>query len=357
MIDNIRKKLNAGKRLSPKEGLYLLVEAPLDDLSEMAFLDKKRRSGNHVTFVLDTNPNYTNLCDCHCSFCFFYRKHGDEDAFILTKEQVVERVGKAVNAGATTVLMQGGCHPGLPVEYYFDMVTELRQAFPEVHLHLFSPPEIISIAKSGKLTVRAVLQKLQALGLKSLPGGGAEILVEKVRQAVSPGKCSAADWLNVMKEAHLLGLKTTATMVYGLGETDQDEITHLATIRDLQDETGGFTAFVPWSFKPGKNSVTSTNTVIPGVKYLRILATARLFLDNFPHIQASWFSEGKRTGQLGLLFGADDFGGTLFEEHVLKTAGHDVRSGVEEVKALIRGAGMIPVRRNTLYQELEVCTV
>lgn len=397
MLEKIKKSVTAGARLSVEEGEFLLSSAPLDILSDLASREKARRWGERVTFILDTNPNYTNICDCHCRFCAFYRKPGDRDAFTLTKEEMVGRVESAVRAGATTVLMQGGCNPDLPVDYYFDLVKTLRKAFPEVYLHLFSPPEIIAIARSGKISVRDVLTRLKALGLKSLPGGGAEMLVEEIRRAVSPKKCSAPDWLGVMREAHQLGFKTTATMVYGLGETDRDEIEHLAAIRALQDETEGFTAFVPWSFKPGNTellheSMATENTEItekmerggpggkkvekeqgklrkgkgpakgnlpgtfvPGLKYLRLLAVARLFLDNFDHIQASWFSEGKRTGQLGLLFGADDFGGTLFEENVLKKTGHEVRSGIEEVKILIRGAGMVPVKRDTLYQKLEVC--
>ena len=351
MTGQIQAKLTARERLSPAEGLFLLSEAPLDLLAGFASAAKTERYGNRVSFVLDTNPNYTNLCNCHCRFCAFYRKPGDPGAFTLTAEQVVERVGEAVRAGATTVLMQGGCNPELPLEYYLGLVQALRRAFPDTHLHLFSPPEILAMARAGGITVREVLQRLYDLGLRSLPGGGAEILVERVRQAVSPGKCSAAEWFEVMREAHLLGFKTTATMVFGLGETFAEQIAHLTAVRELQDLRGGFTAFIPWSCKPPLGEEPR----LPGVHYLRLLATARLFLDNVPHIQASWFSEGKRTGQLGLLFGADDFGGTLFEEHVLETAGHEVRSGVDEVKRLIRGAGMAPVRRDTLYQKMEEC--
>lgn len=346
MTGQIQAKLTARERLSPAEGLFLLSEAPLDLLAGFASAAKTERYGNRVSFVLDTNPNYTNLCNCHCRFCAFYRKPGDPGAFTLTAEQVVERVGEAVRAGATTVLMQGGCNPELPLEYYLGLVQALRGAFPDTHLHLFSPPEILAMARVGGITVRDILRRFHDLGLNSLPGGGAEILVERVRQAVSPGKCSAADWLRVMKEAHQLGFKTTATMVFGLGETVAEQLEHLLAIRDLQDATSGFTAFIPWSCKPP----LAETPRLPGLHYLRMLATARLFLDNVPHIQASWFSEGKRTGQLGLLFGADDFGGTLFEEQVLKTAGHDVRSGIDEVKRLIRGAGMVPVQRDTLYR-------
>jgi len=356
LIEKIGGKISARERLSPEDALFLFTETPLDFLSNRSSDVRKEKWGNTVTFVLDTNPNYTNLCDCHCRFCAFYRRPGEAGAFTLSIEQVVERVGKAVKAGVTTVLMQGGCNPDLPLQYYFDLVKSLGKAFPKLHLHLFSPPEIIAMARAGKISVREILQQLQAFGLKTVPGGGAEILVDKVRQAISPRKCSAAEWLNVMEEAHSLGFKTTATMVYGLGESALDRVAHLKALRDLQDKTGGFTAFIPWSFKSGNTKLTVAAEPVPGVGYFRILAVARLFLDNFPHIQASWFSEGKRIGQLGLLFGADDFGGTLFEEHVLKTAGHDVRSGVDEVKELIRGAGMIPARRNTNYQIQEVCT-
>lgn len=354
MTETIWEKVLSGSRLSSNEGLFLLSEAPMNTLSEMSSLIKERLWGNQVTFVLDTNPNYTNVCNCHCRFCAFFRDSESHDSFTLTEKQVVERVSKAVQAGATTVLMQGGCNPDLPLDYYLDMVKALKKAFPEVHLHLFSPPEIISMADSGNIPITEVLKKLRDLGLTSLPGGGAEILVEKIRREVSPRKCSAREWLDVMYEAHKLGFKSTATMVFGLGESDADEIAHLEALRDLQDRTNGFTAFIPWSFKPGNTDLPFPTNFIPGIKYLRLLATARLFLDNFPHIQASWFSQGKRTGQLGLLFGADDFGGTLFEEHVLKTTGHKVNSGVDEVKTLIRGAGMVPARRTTLYKILEV---
>jgi cyclic dehypoxanthinyl futalosine synthase len=340
--------------MTHNEALSILANAPLGDLALRASARREALWGRRVTFLLDTNPNYTNICACRCSFCAFYRERGSPDAYALSASDAVERVRPAVESGVTTILMQGGCDPGLPFSYYIDMVRAMSKAYPHVHLHFFSPPEVVTMARAGGMSVRAALAALKEAGLTTLPGGGAEILVDSVRSEVSPDKCSARQWLDVMEEAHGLGFRTTATMVFGLGERDGDIVTHLEEVRALQDRTGGFVAFIPWSFKPGSTPLAARVPPSAPVRYLRILALSRLFLDNVPHIQTSWFSEGKRTGQLGLLLGADDFGGSLFEENVLKSADFQVRSCTDEIIDLIRRAGFVPARRTTNYDIVEV---
>lgn len=351
---SIYEKVKAGERLGTDEGLFLLNQASLDDLAHISSEIAEKRHGAQVTFVLDTNPNYTNICENECLYCAFYRHRYQEDAYVLSAEEIAGKVKGAVNKGATTILMQGGCNPDLDFDYYLGLVRELKNAYPHTHLHLFSPPEIIAISRKNGKSTKETLQILKGMGLSTLPGGGAEILSDSIRTRISPKKCKADEWLRVMHEAHELGFRTTATMVFGFGEDNTDIIKHLEAIRNLQDKTGGFTAFVPWSFKEGKTGLKKSGIHQSGTKYLRILATARIFLDNFPHIQASWFSEGKRTGQLGLLFGADDFGGILFEENVLKAAEFNPRIHLPELLDLIRGTGKTPARRDTLYNILEV---
>ncbi len=356
MLSEIQAKVNAGERIARTEGLWLLREAPLLELGALAQEMRFRLIPEpRITFVIDSNPNYTNVCITDCQFCAFYRKPGHPEAYTLTVEEVLKKVEFAAERGATTVLLQGGHNPELPLEYYLALVRETRRRFPQVTPHFFTASEIQTISQVAKLGVREVLSCLKEAGQYSLPGGGAEVLSEKARKRIEPKKGGPQAWLEVHREAHRLGFKSTATMMYGHVEGPDDILDHLDAIRDLQDEQAGFTAFVPWSFKPENTLLRKwiKHYVGPN-QYLRMLAVSRLYLDNFPHIQASWFSEGKRAGQLALHFGADDFGGTLFEENVHAAAEFVNKTTVDEVCSLIHDAGFTPVQRTTLYEILKV---
>jgi len=351
-IIDILDKARRGERVTPEEGVLLLGEAQLLDLGEAAReIRYEHNPGDEVTFIIDTNPNYTNVCTIDCIFCAFYRHPGDQEAYTLTIDELLEKFRAAADAGATTVLLQGGVNPSIPFNYYIDLLKRTRAELPHVHPHFFSTSEIVGMAEVSGLTTREVLVRLKEAGLSTLPGGGAEILSDRVRMKVSHRKGPSKEWFRVMEEAHEIGYKTTATMMYGHLETDADIIEHLERVRILQDRTGGFTAFIPWSFKPGN---TPLEKIIPHfappLRYLQILALSRIYLDNVPHIQASWFSEGKKVGQVALHFGADDFGGTLIEENVHKAARFINTTTVDETIALIREAGFTPVQRNTLYE-------
>ncbi len=355
MLSGIQAHVEAGKRLSRAEGLWLLREAPLLDLGALAQEVRVRRiPERRVTFVIDSNPNYTNVCVTDCQFCAFYRKPGDPEAYTLTVEEVLKKVEGAADKGATTVLLQGGHNPEIPLEYYLSLVRETRRRFPQVTPHFFTASEIQTMAQVSGLSVREILLRLKEAGQFTLPGGGAEILSERVRKRIEPKKGGPGAWLEIHREAHRFGFKTTATMMYGHVEEPEDVLDHLDAIRKLQDEYRGFTAFIPWSFKPENTLLEKWIKHPAGPNtYLRMLAVSRLYLDNFPHIQASWFSEGKRAGQIGLHFGADDFGGTLFEENVHKAANFVNTTTVDEICALIREAGFTPAQRTTLYEILK----
>jgi cyclic dehypoxanthinyl futalosine synthase len=351
MLSLIREKAEVGKRLERAEGLWLLTEAPLVDLGSVAQEARFRRiPERHVTFVIDSNPNYTNVCITDCQFCAFYRRPGDKDAYTLTVEEVMGKVESAARQGATTVLLQGGHNPALPLDYYLSLVRETRRRFPEVTPHYFTASEIQTMAQVSHKSVAEVIALLKEAGQTSLPGGGAEILSERVRRRIEPKKGGPAAWLDVHREAHRQGLRSTATMMYGHVEGPEDILDHLDAVRELQDEHGGFTAFVPWSFKPGNTLLEKWIKHYQGPnQYLRMLAVARLYLDNFDHVQASWFSEGKRAGQVALHWGADDFGGTLFEENVHAAADYVNKTTVDEIVTLIRDAGFAPAQRTTDY--------
>ncbi len=354
MLNEIAEKVEAGKRLDRGEGLWLLKDAPLLELGAFAQSVRFRlHPEKRVTFVIDSNPNYTNVCVTDCQFCAFYRKPGHPESYTLTVEEVLKKVESAASKGATTVLLQGGHNPEIPLDYYLTLVRETRRRFPHVTPHFFTASEIQMMARLSGLGVRGVLAELREAGQRTLPGGGAEVLSERVRKRIEPKKGGPGAWLEVHREAHRLGFKSTATMMYGHVEGPEDILEHLDAIRDLQDETCGFTAFVPWSFKPGNTLLEKWIKHERGPNhYLRMLALSRLYLDNFPHIQASWFSEGKRAGQVALHFGADDFGGTLFEENVHAAADYVNTTSVDEVVTLIREAGFTPAQRTTLYEIL-----
>ena len=341
-------------RLSPDKALNLYRHASQSDLMARATaLRQELHPGTDVTFVVDTNPNYTNVCTTDCTFCSFYRRPGHDEAYTHSPESIGRGAAQAQAKGATTILLQGGHNPELGMDYYLALIEALQAHAPGMHLHLFSPSEILHIAEHSDMTAREVLERFWAAGLRTMPGGGAEILVDAVRRKISPKKARSADWLGVMREAHRIGFKTSATMTYGHVETDEDIIEHLVQIRKLQDETGGFYAFIPWSFKPGASPLSRV-VVEPAAasRYVRVIALARLFLDNVPHIQASWFGEGWRAGQLALHAGADDFGGLLLEENVLFQARHQVATQLDSVLNLISDAGFTPVQRTTKYTHL-----
>ena len=356
----IRDAVDAGRRLTREEGLYLLGDAPLAELGALAQRVRFARiPERRVTYVVDSNPNYTNVCTVDCLFCAFYRKPGDAESYTLTIPQVLEHIGKAKAWGATTVLLQGGLNPELPLSFYTDLVRASRERYPDVTPHFFSAPEIQQMAEVSGLTIRGVLQALYDAGQVSLPGGGAEILSDRVRRRIGPKKGSSERWLEVHRAAHAVGMRSTATMMYGHLDTPEDRLEHLDHVRRLQDASNaagqpGFTAFVPWSYKRDQTVLARKVAHNAGASmYLRVLAAARLYLDNFDHVQASWFSEMKRAGQVALHYGADDFGGTLFEENVHKATGHEVHTTVEETKQMIRDAGFAPAKRTTLYEVLE----
>lgn len=351
-FDALVDKIRAGHRLTREDGIYLLSEVPLLDLGQLAMEVRSRLNPEPVvTFVIDTNPNYTNVCDVDCVFCAFYRPPGHAEAYTHSADEILEKIGGAVELGATTVLMQGGVSPELPFDYYLDIVRAVRERYPQVTPHFWSAPEIQGMAKISGLSLREVLTQLKEAGQITIPGGGAEILSDRVRRKISHKKGRAEAWLEVHREAHALGFRTTATMMYGHLERDEDIIEHLDAVREIQDLHRGFTAFVPWSFKPGNTPLIRKLPKHAGPnRYLRILGVSRLYLDNFDHIQASWFSEGKKAGQVALHWGADDFGGTLFEENVHACTGFINKTSTEEIQTLIREAGFRPAQRTTLYE-------
>ena len=355
-LSSLFTKVRSGDRITQEEGVALLQQAELLDLGDLANELRFRKNPRPaVTFVIDTNPNYTNICNVDCIFCAFYRHPGGEGGYTYSVDDMIRKFKEAAENGVTTVLLQGGVNPALPFEYYTEMVRRTVEELPDVTPHFWSTSEIIGMAAVSGLPIPGVLQKLWDAGQRTIPGGGAEILSDRVKRKISSLKGTSQDWLSVMREAQRIGFKTTATMMYGHIEADEDIIEHLDSIRRLQDETRGFTAFIPWSFKPGN---TPLEKIIPHyatpVRYLQIMAISRIYLDNFDHIQASWFSEGKKTGQIALHFGGDDFGGTLFEENVHAAANFVNKTNTAEIISLIREAGFLPAQRTTLYDVLRV---
>ncbi len=356
MMTSIRNKVREQQRLTREEGLWLLRNAELLDTAALANEVRYRwNPERRVTFVIDTNPNYSNVCTIDCIFCAFYRHPGDAGEYTHSVDHMIAKFQEAADRGVTTVLLQGGVNPRLPFSYYLELVERTVKEVPRVQPHFFSTSEILVMTEVSGLSLAQVLQRLWDAGMRTIPGGGAEILSDRVKKKISSKKGTSADWLRVMREAHGIGFKTTATMMYGHLETDEDVIEHLDVVRNLQEEYHGFTAFVPWSFKPGN---TPLEKIIPHyatpTRYLQMIALARVFLDNMPHIQASWFSEGKKVGQIALHFGADDFGGTLQEENVHAAANFVNTTNTEECIRLIHESGFAAAQRTTLYDILTV---
>lgn len=357
MWSRIEEKVLGGQRLTPEEGVYLLTDAPLLQLGALANeVRMKKTDPRVVTYVIDTNPNYTNYCTVDCHFCAFYRKPGKPvaDGYTHDVDGVMNMMAAAEKLGATTVLLQGGLNPEIPWEFYTTIVREARARYPHITPHFFSAPEIHQMSEVSGLDLKGVLQALYDAGQRTLPGGGAEILATRVRKRISVKKGGPDAWLDVHRAAHQVGMRSTATMMYGHVETPAEIVEHFDYIRALQDETHGFTAFVPWSYKRGNTPMESKVPHIAGASmYFRVLAASRLYLDNFDHIQATWFSEGKKTGQISLHFGADDFGGTLFEENVHLATGHHNKTTIAEIETLIRESGFTPAQRDTEYHILK----
>ncbi len=348
---HIGNKIEEGKRLSFEEGLFLLEKADFLTLGEWAQkISNRKHPDRTVTFIIDRNINYTNICINRCRFCAFYRSPEDPDAYLLTLEEICEKIEETLELEGTQILMQGGIHPDLTLEYFENLFKEIKARYP-IHIHALSPPEIVYLSRQSGLQVSDVLTRLKSAGLDSIPGGGAEILVDRVRSLISPNKISQKDWGDVMREAHALQIPSSATMMFGSIETPDEIVLHLIRVRELQDETGGFTAFIPWSYQPGNTELGGGSST--GVEYLRVLALSRIILDNIENIQASWVTQGAKMGQTALFFGANDMGSTMLEENVVAATGVTHSMTPEEIIRLIRDAGFLPAQRNTTYQILK----
>lgn len=340
----------AGERIDADEAVLILERADFLELGRTADAIRRARYGDRVTFLIDRNINYTNICETACRFCAFFRPTHADDGWTLSHDELLARVGEAVEKGATQVMIQGGHHPDLTIEWYEGLFARIKREHPNITIHSLGPPEICHIARTSGLNISETLVRLKAAGLDSLPGAGAEILVDRVRQAISPRKISVDRWLGVMEVAHAQGIRSTGTMMMGSVETPAERVEHLARLRDLQDRTGGFRAFIPWTYQPVKRLWGEEAS---GYAYLRLLATARIFLDNFDHIQGSWLTTGDDIGQLTLHFGGDDMGSVMLEENVVKAAGTDRSSSVDRLCHLIRSAGFKPAQRNTRYEVID----
>ncbi len=349
---DILRNILAGRRLGAAQAACLFREADLLDLANAADAFCRSRHPDRIaTFLIDRNINYTNICKNQCLFCAFFRPGGHPEAYVLSHDEIRRKVAETIELSGTQIMLQGGINPDLKLSYYTDMFSRIKKEF-RVKVHSLSPPEIIHIAGIESMSVADVLRELVRAGLDSLPGGGAEILVDSVRQRISPRKISSAQWLGVMEEAHRQGVKTTATMMFGTGEAVEDRISHLVKIRDLQDRTGGFMSFIPWTFQPGNTALGGT--AVSSIEYLRMLSVSRLFLDNFQNIQGSWVTQGTDIGQVSLSFGANDLGSIMIEENVVRAAGVSHKITVDEMADLIRKAGKIPAQRDTEFNLLKV---
>lgn len=335
-------------RINERDGIELLKHGDAIELGRLADAKRRELFGDTVTFIVDRNINYTNVCKNECKFCAFFRRKEHKDAYLLTYDEILAKVKETVAAGGTQVMIQGGLYPDLGLEYYEKMLRLIRDKFPSITIHSFTATEIQYFAQQAGISVLDTLKRLQEAGLASLPGGGAEILVDEVRKRVSPKKIMTDDWLKVMECAHSIGMESTATMVIGLGETMAQRIEHMEKIRQLQDKTGGFRAFITWTYQPGNTELGGKKT--SGWDYMKTLALSRLYMDNIKHIQGSWVTQGERIGQLTLGFGGDDLGSIMLEENVVRAAGTSYDMSINKMVNMIRGAGRKPVQRNTKYE-------
>ncbi|MCW5206286.1 dehypoxanthine futalosine cyclase [Desulfobulbus sp. F5] len=342
-MQQITKLVLASRRISGNDFLQLAAEADLYQLGVLADAVRKRlHPERKVTYVIDRNINYTDICVSACKFCAFFKAPDDPQGSVLSKEELLTKIRETQALGGTQILLQGGLHPELPLSFYEDMLRTMKAT--GIHIHGFSPPEVCHFSQLSGLSIKAVLERLRTAGLDSIPGGGAEILSDRVRQQLAPRKCSADQWLSVMEEAHNLGMRTTATMMFGHIETWAERLEHLERLRTLQDRTGGFTAFIPWPFQPDNTALAETEKTT-GLAYLRMLALCRIYLDNVANLQASWVTQGPKIAQLSLFFGANDFGSTMIEENVVAAAGVRFRLAEQEIRHLVTDAGFRPEQR------------
>lgn len=350
MIAELLQKAIDGKRITSEEGLYLLEKGDLLSIGDAANnICNKMHPENYRTFNIDRNINYTNICAAVCDFCAFYRKSSDADAYVLSREEIYKKIEETIALGGDQTLLQGGLHPTLKLEWYEDLLRDLKTRYPKFNLHAFSPPEIWHFHKLNKLPLKEVLQRLKDAGLGSLPGGGGEILADRVRKLLTKNKCLTDEWLEVHRVWHNLGGKSTCTMMFGHVETLAERIEHLEKLRQLQDETGGFTAFICWTFQP-ENTEMAHISPMGGFDYLRNQALARIYLDNIPNIQSSWVTQGGKIGQLALQFGANDMGSLMIEENVVSSAGTVYHLSLDDIKRSISELGYEPKQRNVFYQ-------
>ena len=350
-IQPILDKALAGERLTAEDATVLLESNDFVRIGLAAHEIRIRKNPTDVvTYIIDRNINYTNVCNVVCTFCAFYRRPGKPDTYVHSIEEICARIDETIALGGTGVLMQGGLHPDFNIEWYENLLSTLHKKYPRFQLHCFSPPEIHNISLISKLDYETILQRLKNAGLNSMPGGGGEILDDEVRKRVST-KCNTNEWLDVMRATHKVGLKSTATMMFGIGDRVGHRVRHLQRIRDLQDETGGFTAFISWTFQRENTALGRKIKEEPtGIDYLKMLAVSRLFLDNIQHIQSSWLTQGLRLGQTALRFGADDMGSIMIEENVVSAAGANTEANEKELRYQIREAGFVPQQRDILYK-------
>ena len=355
--DELVEKVIEGGRVTPEDA-RALHRLPLETLGSLADARRKAakaaaydgRGNEVVTFIVDRNVNYTNVCNVYCKFCAFYRTEKDDDHYVLGLDEIDEKLTELAAEGGVQVLLQGGHHPKLGIDFYLTMLSHIREKFPQINIHGFSPPEFNHFAEVFGMPVKDVLARFIDAGLGSIPGGGGEILVDSVRDRIAPLKCKSDAWLGVMRQAHELGLRSSATMMFGHVESLDDRIEHLQRLRDLQDETGGFTAFICWTFQPEHTKLRAET--VTSAEYLRMQALARIYLDNFENVQSSWVTQGPKIGQIALSYGANDFGSVMMEENVVSSAGTTFRLGAPDIEHLIREAGYEPRRRSTWYQLL-----
>ena len=354
-LDDLSQKAWEGQRIDRSEALRL-CRLPLEELGALAHrrreLAKARayngRGNEIVTYIVDRNINYTNVCNVYCRFCAFYRTEKDDDAYVITHEEMDRKIEETLAHGGTQILLQGGHHPKLTLQWYLDLLSHIKARFPTINIHGFSPPEFIHFQKVFNLPVEEIIKKFVAAGLGSIPGGGAEILVDRVRQRVAPLKATTDEWLGVMDTAHRLGLRTTATMMFGHVETVEDRIEHLDRVRAQQDKSKGFTAFICWTFQP--ENTTLRAPTVGAHEYLRTQALARIYLDNFENVQSSWVTQGPEIGQIALKFGANDLGSIMLEENVVRQAGASFRMSVADMHRLIQDLGYEPRQRDNWYR-------
>ena len=349
-IQPLLDKVLEGGRLTSEDCTALLESNDFVRIGLAAHEIRMRKNpGDVVTYIIDRNINYTNVCNVVCTFCAFYRRPGKPDTYVHSIGEICKRIDETIALGGTGVLMQGGLHPDFNIEWYEDLLRTLKAKYPTFQLHCFSPPEIHNISLISKLDYVTIMQRLKDAGLNSMPGGGGEILDDEVRARVST-KCNTQEWLDVMRAVHKVGLRSTATMMFGIGDRIEHRVRHLQRVRDLQDETGGFTAFIPWTFQRENTALGRKITEEPtGIDYLKMLAVSRLFLDNVDHIQASWLTQGLKLGQTALRFGADDMGSIMIEENVVSAAGASTHANERDLRYQIREAGFIPQQRDILY--------